>query len=166
VLSPAYRDRWRGYRFVPRPGEREYLAMLRLLVRGEQPGVSLLGRNYAGGKVEPLFGQLAGVLSDELLVALARFQSALEHAAGMGGDGAARLGVRRKERYVFTRRGLLGMLDYLASPLGVEPQGGTLAVRLALARYYLGRIGSPEDQTLVVQLLDAHGIGPNTWSVK
>src|SRR5439155_7270540 len=28
VLSPAYRDRWRAHRFIPRPGEAEYRAML------------------------------------------------------------------------------------------------------------------------------------------
>ncbi len=47
-LSPAYRDRWLGYRFVSAPGEVEYLAMLRHLVYGEQPTVRLQGRSYAG----------------------------------------------------------------------------------------------------------------------
>ena len=51
VLSPAYRDRWRGYRFVPRPGEQEYLAMLRMLLRGEQPEASVSGNRYQGGSV-------------------------------------------------------------------------------------------------------------------
>ncbi len=46
VLSPAYRDRWRGYRFVTRPGEQEYLAMLRFLVFGSQPEVTVLGQTY------------------------------------------------------------------------------------------------------------------------
>src|SRR5262249_10768012 len=68
VLSPAYRDRWRGYRFVPRPGESEYLAMLRLLVHGEQPGIGVQGRRYVGGKAAAPFASLANVLGDEILV--------------------------------------------------------------------------------------------------
>jgi hypothetical protein len=31
-------------------------------------------------------------------------------------------------------------------------------------RYYLGRLSTADDRTMVVQLLDAHGLGPNTWS--
>ncbi len=158
VLSPAYRDRWRGYRFVPRPGEREYLAMLRLLIHGEQPEVVVSGRRFTGGKVHAPFAMLAPVLNDDTLVGLARFQSSLEHAAGRGGE-TPRLGVRRKERHVFTRRGLLAVLDYLSSPLGAsrDPR----AVRQALARYYLGRVHTPEDQGVVVHLLDAAGLGPS-----
>ena len=158
VLSPAYRDRWRGYRFVPRPGEREYLAMLRMLIHGEQPEAVVQGRRYTGTKTRPRYAPLATVLPDATLVGLARFQASLEHAAGRGGE-APRLGVRRKERHVFTRRGLLSVLDYLLSPLGAarDPR----AVRQALARYYLGRVHTPEDQGVVVHLLDASGLGPS-----
>lgn len=156
VLSPAYRDRWRGYRFVPRPGEREYLAMLRLLIHGEQPDVVVQGRRYAGCGATPRYAPLAALLTDEVLVGLARFQASLEHAAGRGGE-APRLGVRRKERHVFTRRGLLSVLDYLLSPLG---NGEARGVRQALARYYLGRVNTTEDQGIVVHLLDAAGLGP------
>jgi hypothetical protein len=160
VLSPAYRDRWRGYRFVPRPGEREYLAMLRLLIHGEQPGVTVHGRRYCGGRAPGRHVSLAQVLSDDVLVALARFQVSLEHAAGRGGE-APRLGGRRKERHVFSRRGLLSVLDFLAGPLGVGAgETGSRAVRAALLRYYLGRVADTGDQTLVVQLLEAAGLGP------
>jgi hypothetical protein len=158
VLSPAYRDRWRGYRFVPRPGEREYLAMLRLLVHGEQPAATVHGRRYASGRVSARYGGLARVLTDEVLVGLARFQTSLEHAAGRGGD-TPRLGSRRKERHVFTRRGLLSVLDFLASPLGIGLDGQR-SVRAALLRYYLGRTSDGQDQALVVQLLEAAGLGP------
>ncbi|MGL4553122.1 MAG: AAA family ATPase, partial [Gemmataceae bacterium] len=86
VLSPAYRDRWRGYRFVPRPGEREYLAMLRHLIHGEQPDVVVQGRRYQSGGGPARYAPLAAVLPDGVLVGLARFQSSLEHAAGRGGE--------------------------------------------------------------------------------
>jgi MoxR-like ATPase len=164
VLSPAYRDRWRGYRFVARPGEPEYLAMLRFLVFGSQPEVHVLGQPYlaVAAREEPSYAALARwPFIGELLPALARFHTALERAAGSGSD-EARIGARRKERYVFTRRGLLSVLEYLGSPLGGD---GTRGVRAALLRYYLGRVSDREDQALVVQLLDAAGIGPNTWSI-
>jgi hypothetical protein len=132
--------------------------MLRMLIHGEQPEVVVSGRRFTGGRVKPPFAPLASVLDDDTLVGLARFQSSLEHAAGRGGE-APRLGVRRKERHVFTRRGLLAVLDYLSSPLGAarDPR----AVRQALARYYLGRVHTPEDQGVVVHLLDAAGLGPS-----
>jgi hypothetical protein len=169
VLSPAYRDRWRGYRFVPRPGETEYLAMLRYLVFGTQPEMTVLGQPYAGtpaGEEPPHAALAAWPHVAGLLSALARFHAALERASGLGEDETARLGARRKERYVFTRRGLLSVLQYLTSPLG--PALETLSMRTireAIVRYYLGRVSARDDQVLVVRLLDAAGLGPNTWSI-
>ncbi len=102
-----------------------------------------------------------------LLPALARFHAALERAAGQSEDESARLGARRKERYIFTRRGLLSVLQYLTSPLGCNGEPlPTRSIREALVRYYLGRVSARDDQHLVVQLLDAAGIGPNTWSIE
>jgi hypothetical protein len=167
VLSPAYRDRWRGYRAVPRPGEDELLAMLRLLVFGTQPEIDVNGRRYAGLRQEPVYPQLARMPKAEAyLEALARFHVALEHAAGQSTDEPARIGARKRERPVFTRRGILSVLEFLSSPLcsaaGAPDAPG---FRRSLVRYYLSRLSDPADQRLVVELLDAHGIGPNTWSV-
>lgn len=168
ALSPAYRDRWTGYRFVSSPGETEYLAMLRFLVSGEQPTVEVAGWRWQATAGLPPLGALADVDGIEgFLAALARFHSALESAVGRGSDRAPRLGARRKERYVFTRRGLLAVMDYLAAT--VAARAGSDAVRemrRALARYYVGRVASSEDQQVVVRLLDAAGIGPNTWSLE
>lgn len=169
VLSPAYRDRWRGYRFVSRPDENDYLAMLRFLVFGVQPQVTVLGQPYSSQPASetPPHAALADwPMIVPLLAALARFHVALERASGPGEAGATRLGTRRKERYVFTRRGLLSILQYLSSPLvfgGAPPT--TRVIREALIRYYIGRVSAKEDQALVIQLLDAAGIGPNTWSI-
>ncbi|MFL5338560.1 MAG: AAA family ATPase [Gemmataceae bacterium] len=159
VLSPAYRDRWRGHRFIPRPGEVEYLAMLLFLVHGQQPEVTLLGRRYPGGDLPAPLAVLAESDEiDDLLPALASFHAALEHAAGQGDGDPARIGGRRKERYVFTRRGLLSVMEYLASPFGGG--AGQRPLREALLRYYLGRVSTPQDQRLIVQLLDAAGLAP------
>lgn len=160
ALSPAYRDRWRGYRYVRPPGEADYLAMLRLLVFGEQPAVRVLGRAYEGEAVAaPLAGlaELDGI--DAFLRALARFQAGVEHAAN---SRESALGNRRKERYVFTRRGLLALMEYLALHAGVG-DGSVRSLRRALLRYFVARVHPGQDQALVVRLLDAAGIGPGVW---
>jgi hypothetical protein len=160
VLSPAYRDRWRAHRFIPRPGEAEYRAMLDFLVFGQQPEVNVLGRTYPGARqAAPLAALASWPDIRTLLPALANFHTALENASGQA-DDTAKLGARRKERYIFTRRGLLSFVEYLASPFGLG--GGTptrLAIREALLRYYLGRVSSPVDQRVIVQLLEAAGLG-------
>jgi hypothetical protein len=160
VLSPAYRDRWRAHRFIPRPGEIEYRAMLEFLVFGRQPEVTVLGRMYPGAQQPaPLAALASWPEIRTLLPALASFHTALENASGQA-DDTARLGARRKERYIFTRRGLLSFVEYLASPFGLG--GGApsrRAVREALLRYYLGRVSSPSDQRTIVQLLEAAGLG-------
>jgi MoxR-like ATPase len=160
VLSPAYRDRWRAHRFIPRPGEAEYRAMLDFLVFGRQPEVTVLSRTYPGARQPAPLAVLASWPEIRtLLPALASFHVALENASGQA-DDTARLGARRKERYVFTRRGLLSFVEYLASPFGLGDGVPTRrAVREALLRYYLGRVSSPADQRTIVQLVEAAGLG-------
>ena len=163
-LSPAYRDRWRAYRHVQPPGEAEYLSMLRYLVHGQQPDVKVVGGEFTGGTQDPPMGSLASVEGiDSFLRALARFHSALEEAVGRKPGSTGGLGARRRERYVFTRRGLLAVMDYLASALATDG-GGVRSMRQALARYYLSRVQAGSDQRVVARLLDAAGIGPTTWA--
>lgn len=160
VLSPAYRDRWRAYRYVEAPGEAEYRAMLAFGVFGTEPDVRVLGRAYTGRQRTPPYGALAEVPQIErFLAALARFHAGLERAVGRSGG----LGSRRRERYVFTRRGLLAVMDYLVS--AVADADPVRAMRVALYRYYLGRVGQAEDRAVVIELLDAAGIGPHTWNL-
>jgi hypothetical protein len=160
VLSPAYRDRWRAHRFIPRPGEVEYRAMLDFLVFGRQPEVTVMGRTYpASQQPAPLAALASWPEVRTLLPALASFHVALENASGQA-DDTARLGARRKERYVFTRRGLLSFVEYLASPFGLgDGAPSRRAVREALLRYYLGRVSSAADQRTMVQLVEAAGLG-------
>ena len=135
--------------------------MLHYLVYGRQPDVTLLGQAYPGcDQPAPLAVLAESDEIEDLLPALASFHAALEHAAGQSDGDSARIGGRRKERYVFTRRGLLSVMEYLASPVG----GGTgkRPLREALLRYYLGRVSTPQDQRLIVQLLDAAGLAPGT----
>ena len=60
---------------------------------------------------------------------------------------------------MFTRRGLLSFVEYLASPFGLgDGVPSRRAVREALLRYYLGRVSSPADQRTIVQLVEAAGL--------
>lgn len=164
TLSPAYRDRWRAYRFVPPPGETEYTQMLNLLVYGQQPEITVVGQTYQGSTANAAYGMLAeSPVVGLFLDALARFHASLEHAVRPQGASGPRLGNRRRERYIFTRRGLLSFIDFLANLLPYHEGDITRVLRLALYRYYLARIADPGDQMVVIQLLDAVGIGPNQW---
>ncbi|MEQ1504391.1 MAG: AAA family ATPase [Myxococcota bacterium] len=164
ALSPAYRDRWRAYKYVSPPGEGEYLSMLRFLTYGEQPDVNVSGMRFTGSSVEPPMGSLAEIDGiDDFLRAVARFHGALEEAVGRRSGGrTGQLGARRRDRYVFTRRGLLAVMEYLASGLADDQSIRTM--RKALARYYVGRVQPGADQRIVARLLDAAGIGPGTWA--
>lgn len=166
-LSPAYRDRWRAYRYVQPAGEAEYLAMLRYLIYGSQPEVEVQGQRWLGADdAAPPLGGLADVDGiDDFLRALARFHAALEEAVGRRGSrrSGAGLGSRRRESYVFSRRGLLAVMDFLSASLSTEEEG-LRSMRRSLCRYYLNRVQPGADQRIVAQLLDAAGIGPGTWA--
>jgi hypothetical protein len=167
-LSPAWRDRWRGYRYVAAPGEHEYLAMLRFLVHGDQPDVNVDGVSYLGSPAAAPMAGLAAVDGiDDFLRALARFHTSLEEAVGRrGGARAGKLGGSRREGYVFSRRGVLAVMEYLARDPDVVAggRGAVRGMRRAIIRYYLGRVLPGADQRVVAGLLDASGIGPNTWA--
>ena len=158
VLSPAYKDRWRGFRQVPGPSEPEYLAMLMLMVFGIQPSITLDNTVYPGSSIVPSHPGL-DTLSDitEELKALARFHASMESAAG---EGSGQLGLRRKERPVFTRRSLLSVLDYIGRVACPEPgtSAGSL-LKLAATRYYMDRVAGTDDRQVVSKLLEASGLG-------
>lgn len=159
TLSPAYRNRWQAFRQAPKPGEREYLAMARFLASGAQPETVVLGQRYRAEQGQPSHPALNTPEFAPRLSALTRFHVALEHATGQG-DGPARLGARRRERYVFTRRDLLSVLDYLARAPAVGQTDPDQALRTAIHRYYLSRVTAGEDQQTVLQLLAAAGFTP------
>ncbi|MBU6293618.1 MAG: AAA family ATPase [Planctomycetes bacterium] len=161
VMSPAYKDRWRGFRLVPTPGEPEYRSMLRLMVLGQQPSLVVDGTAYPGAQVEPSHPGLDGLegIEDEL-DSLARFHAT---AASAAADGNGSLAARRKERPVFTRRSLLSVLDFVCRV--VRPAAGTpagAALRQAAVRYYADRVGADDDRQVLLRLLEASGLGQET----
>lgn len=158
VLSPAYKDRWRGFRQVPGPSEPEYLAMLRLMVFGIQPAITLDMTVYPGSEMTPSHPGLDSLADiEEELKAFARFHASMESASR---EGSGQLGLRRKERPVFTRRSLLSVLDYIervACPEPSTPAGPLL--KLAATRYYMDRVAGSDDRQVVSKLLEASGLG-------
>ena len=160
ALSPAYRDRWRGHLFVRTAGESEYRAMLRQMIFGERPRVCVDGVLYGEpGPVEPTHGELAGMPGmDDFIDALARFQASLDAACRRGKDGEQALS-HRKERPVFTRRGLIALLDHLGSPAHADRELDCDQLRQeALNRYFLARFSCEEELTVVRQLIQASGL--------
>ena len=163
-LSPAFMDRWRGYRYVPAANEQVYSDMLCTLVLGESPDILLAGKKYTPEARLPLYPELAKQENiRDFLLALARFHTSLERACSPD-NGPAPLGANQRTPGVFTRRGLLSFLDYTEHRLKTSRHQNVHAVlREGLERYYLNRMNNDKDKQVVFQLLDATGIGPNTW---
>lgn len=160
TLSPAYRDRWRGHLIVQGAGEGDYRAMLRQMVLGERPRVCLDGMLYGNPtQGEATHGELAdqeGI--GDFIDALARFQASLDAACRRGIQGGQSLS-GRKERPVFTRRGLIAILDHLASPAHAGRGMSVQTLRQeAVQRYFLARFDGEEEVSVVQQLLQASGL--------
>lgn len=160
ALSPAWRDRWRSYRFIDAPAEAEYAALLRMQVRGASPEVYVSGATWKGANEPAVFPRLQHATGvDAVLTSLARFHVSVEHASASGDDDRARIGAQRKESYVFTRRTLLSVLGYVDHVLACNP-GTTLAAAIdaAVNRYYVEKFATPQDRMTVRALLDATGL--------
>lgn len=162
-LSPADRDRWRGYRFVPSPDEEDYAQMLVYLATGEQPVFELGGISYRGRKGAPPIPHLAQIPEIKKVARiLASMHSALERAANTD-EG---LGSQRKDAFVVTRRGLISLMLYLAHSLAHEKSPLVeRSLRQALYRYYLARATSRDEREAIMGIFDAAGLGNHSWSL-
>ena len=165
ALSPAWRDRWRAFRQVGAPDEDDTLAMLTLAVLGRGPSVVVEGTCWAASPSLPVPGVAWGADEEqarERLVALARFHTTVEHAATRGSDGAARLGAARREGYVFTRRNLHSVLHYVQAR-ATGPDDVPSVLRAAVRRYYVDRCAPGDDQSAMLALLEASGLGESPF---
>jgi MoxR-like ATPase len=158
ILSPAFRDRWTVWSFVEPAGEGELRAMLRCLVHGEQPEFALGQGLWRAPDIEPVHPALARVPDiDSLLEGLASFHVAVSAASG-GWGRAAEVGRARRERYVFTRRGLLAAVRAFAG--GVERgTDGRVALLEAIDQLYIERVQPGPDRQAVRAALRAVGLG-------
>ena len=150
ILSPAFRDRWSIWHQAQTAGERQYHAMLRLLVLGQQPIVHARGTAYQADPSAPLYPRLQDLPEAEhTLQRLAQFHTSVVKAAGTEGDGPS-LGRTQRERYTFTRRTLLNTLHFAHNTLNRHPTASpTDALREAIQTFYIARLRSPSDQKAV-----------------
>lgn len=174
VLSPAYKDRWTATWQAESPGEVEYRQMLQRLVFGDQPSVEIDGVPWRGetGESAP-YASLAGVPGvSSFLSRLAALHAGLVRMASPSDGKPPSLGVTRRERYVFSRRGLLAVLDALESLEVIDPKTrarhGFADAPVAIASdtlesVYVDRIRGAEDRGRVVQYLRSLGLHRANW---
>ncbi len=174
VLSPAWRDRFVATWQASPPGELEARQMLERVVFGVQPDVEVDGRRWAGGAgAAAPYGELAEVPGVEgFLARLAALHTALVRMATAAEGRPASIGAARRERYVFSRRGLLAVLDALLHIEIVDSSTGQLrgfvddpdAVAIdALERTYIDRLRSTDDRTRVTTVLRSLGLSRDDW---
>jgi MoxR-like ATPase len=156
ALSPALRSRFHVH-CAKAPGLQQDLDLLRRLVHGTQPVVTLAGRRWQADQAQPVHPALAQwPYSETFLAALAKFHNHVAKAAGQGG-GEASLGRDRSERYCFNRRSLLFLVAMLDRALraGTDPD---TALRTALGDVYLGQLDDASDERAVIRMAEACGL--------
>ncbi len=170
AMTPAGTDRWTSYKYVENPTEADYTAMMQLMVYGVQPSVTVRGRNYVSEQTKSLFPLLMRVPGlNQFLFRLAKFQVGLEAKSR-----TREIGKGRKEKYVFTRRGLLEFMSYLETKSIVDRNTHTkttilqdpkLLIQRALQYYFLDKIVGADDLKVVRDHLDAIGISDAKWTL-
>jgi len=169
AMSPAYKDRWTGYSYVPLAKEIDILHMLNMWVFGETPPINVDGIQYEGREVNiPLANlhELSKSLDvQDFIVRIARSHYTLSRLAST--DNSKGISMSRKERPVFSRRLLTRFMTYLDEQICPDSDVGEICrvVRLGLVRYYIRRVHSEEDLAIISETLDGQGIGPNVWNL-
>lgn len=163
ALSPAFRDRWQLWRFVDQPTEADLHAMLRTLVFGEQPKFEYKGALYQAPATNPIYPEMQNIDGiDELLKRLATFHCSVASASGTTGN--AQIGRTRRERYVFTRRGLLTIMKLIHRVVCKGETVGSAQVALSvlledlLTQAYVDRVQDPSDRAVIYSALRASGL--------
>lgn len=174
VLSPAWRDRFVATWQATGPDEAELRQLLDRLVHGRQPRVTVAGVTVVGAADDSApYAALAEVPgTDAFLGRLAALHAGAAAMARAVDGRAAALGASRRERYVFSRRGLLGLLDALAVLRLHEPSTGRTEgfaeapARIALdalERTYLDPLRGEEDRARMLGLLRSLGLARDHW---
>ena len=167
ALSPAYRDRFHETHVRnPNLNAKAMQEMMMWLVMGKTPKITVNGIQYdstCSGKSSEL--SKIPTMS-KFLRSVAIFHASLCAACTSEKGGVPKIGGDRMGGYSFTRRGLLRLIDFLERHANSEMNAQELnrVYRLALVRTYLERVDTHE-QHQVVNLMNAAGIGPETWVV-
>ncbi|MBN1945184.1 MAG: AAA family ATPase [Bradymonadales bacterium] len=160
-LSPSWLNRWRGYRLVTPPDEADCLALLRRLAQGVQDGVAVDGVRYAAQADQSRATPLAAMPGIEpILERVARFHVSAVKGFESNGTGSDPIGATGCYPYLFTRRNLLSLINYLEAEVPSQRCVDLLAkVHDGLVRYYLDLVtGSEGDRKAMLRLIDATGL--------
>jgi len=179
AMSPAYKDRWLAQKQAKTPDDKSYIAMFDLMVFGEQPDIYENPAEtdprkkkvmYRGEKITPKFETLNKIPGmRELLAKLALFELELEKKCK-----SRAIGKGRKEPYIFTRRGLMSLLEYMESTVIVDRKNSK---RITVANdpkrifldavkfYFFDKIANADDLTKVKTELRLAGIAADNWTV-
>lgn len=168
ALSPAYRDRFQETHVSnPNMDATSMESMLTWLIFGEMPTVLVNGTQYSPmPSRRPL--AIAQVPSIRKFInSLSIFHASLCVACSTENGAIASIGGDKMGGYTFTRRGLLRMVEFLERHIQptMTPEEVHHVYRLAIVRCYLERV-APTERNQVVNLLDAAGIGPDTWVIE
>ena len=87
---------------------------------------------------------------------MAAFHYSVSCAAGM--EGQAQIGRTRRERYVFTRRGLLTVMKLLSNAVEKSEMDLSHILEDILTQLYVDRIQDPNDRSIVFNALRASGL--------
>lgn len=122
VLSEAWRDRFVSHLSAERPTERDLLHLVEHACTGHHPAIEHDGVEWAAAALSgaPRPGLDHAVLQP-LLPRLAPLFAGLLAMTQVVAGGEAPLGVDRRERYVFSRRGLLAVLDAVGTLTRYDP---------------------------------------------
>jgi hypothetical protein len=169
VLSEAWRDRFLAQVVATGPSELEWRQLLEHAVYGRQPVVEVAGLRWGPGLYTgPGRPALASVEELEAVwPRIAALFAGLVEMASPTAERGAPLGVRRRERYVFSRRGVLALLDALTHLELFDPGSGALlgvrdapgaVVAEAVRAVATDRMRSPEDRQRVATLVQSLGL--------
>lgn len=156
TLSAAWRDRFVGQILAREPGEPEVLQLLEHLTSGVQPSIEVGGVTWGPGpswsEPEPALAPLA-----PLWPRVATFFAGLTTMS----SGPEGLGASTREQPVFTRRGVLAVVDALLGLHRFDPVRGRLDLSTApremlaeaLRAVSVERLVDPADRQRVEDLL-------------
>jgi MoxR-like ATPase len=168
-MSAAEKDRWIGQRFVLRPSQEEFKQMMKFLVYGTQPDVTLRDQVYAGEKRPPKFPELAKIKDmSDFLTKFASFFHTLDEQVRNGTIGKSQM-----EKIPISRRRLIAFLDAIATiqlidrrtrqPVGITEDPKRIILH-AIDDLFLDLLRTDDDRTKVKNLLKNYGLTNTTWN--
>lgn len=167
VLSEAWRDRFTAHLVAEPADELAYRQLVEHVLTGVHPPIVHDGVRWAPAALgSPPDERLHAPGLAERLYRLAPVFAGLAAMTTVEEGRPAPLGVGRRERYVFSRRGLLGVLDAVAGLRRYDPARDAVvtgaddpegAVREAVRSALLDRMRSPADRERVRVFLAAQG---------